>query len=209
MNTGGANLPQLDRRASEPVVVIHGFGAIPCVMWPLGSRLARRGYNVHYFNYPSLFRSIETHANRLRDFLQVFVRTEGRAHILAHSMGSIVTRAALAGSSSIDVGNILLLAPPNQGTPIARFASYLLGNWLKPTQELSDGPGSYVNSLPPPQLRTVGIIAARFDGLVPLKYTHLNASCQHMVLNQTHSSLLLSRKVVGMADNFFQTGVLH
>ncbi len=108
-------------------------------------------------------------------------------------MGSIVTRAALERARLQNLGRVVLLAPPNAGSPVARLASIFVG-WLStPTRELSDDALSYVNQLRSSHTAEVGIIAARYDFLVPLKNTHLVHESMHVTLRATHNSLLFSR----------------
>jgi pimeloyl-ACP methyl ester carboxylesterase len=122
----------------ELVVLVHGFGAKRALMRPLVTRLRANGFRVLNWNYLSLFAAIETHANRLRDFFATQLSMEPCFHIVAHSMGSIVTRAALNRSSLSNFGRLVLLAPPNAGSPAARLASFFIGRVITPTRELSD-----------------------------------------------------------------------
>ena len=122
----------------ELVVLVHGFGAKRALMWPLATRIRANGFRVLNWNYLSLFAAIETHANRLCDFLATQLSMEPCFHIVAHSMGSIVTRAALNRSSLSNFGRLVLLAPPNAGSPAARLASFFISRVITPTRELSD-----------------------------------------------------------------------
>jgi pimeloyl-ACP methyl ester carboxylesterase len=191
---------------NELVVLVHGFGAKRAVMWPLASRLRANGFRVLNWNYLSLFATIETHANRFCDFLATQLSLEPRFHIVAHSMGSIVTRAALNRSSLPNLGRLVLLAPPNAGSPAARLASFLIGRVVTPTRELSDQESSYVNQLKQQTEFDVGILAARYDILVPTRNTHLCGERMHEILCATHNSLLFSRAVSTKIASFLRTG---
>ena len=175
-------------------------------MWPLASRLRGSGFRVLTWNYPSLFARIESHAKRLYEFLATQLSKETRFHIVAHSMGSIVTRAALNRSPLPNLGRLVLLAPPNGGSPVARLASMLIGGVVVPTRELSDRHSSYVNQLRGPSDLDVGIIAARYDILVPVGNTHLVGERVHETLFATHNSLLLSRTACSKTVRFLRTG---
>jgi predicted alpha/beta hydrolase family esterase len=191
---------------SDLVVLVHGFGAKRAVMWPLASRLRANGFRVLNWNYLSLFASIETHASRLSEFFAAQLSREPRFHIVAHSMGSIVTRAALNRSSLPNLGRLVLLAPPNAGSPAARFASFFIGRVITPARELSDQDWSYVNQLRQQTELDVGILAARYDILVPEKNTHLCGERMHETLCATHNSLLFSRAVSTKIVRFLRTG---
>ncbi len=55
----------------------------------------------------------------------------------------------------------------------------------------------------------IGIIAARFDGLVPIKNTHLPNEKDHVVVNATHNSLLLSKSVSDLIARFLKHGAFE
>ena len=190
----------------ELIVVVHGFGGKRIWMRPLCSRLRARGYRVANWGYASLFGSLEKHAARFHQHLANALREERRIHIVAHSMESIVVRAALSIGAVANLGRIVLFAPPNHGTPVARKAGRVFGRVCKSIADLSDRPDSFVNRLPTLDSMHVGIVAAKYDILVPIACTYLNADCEHVVLNATHNSLLLSRTAADLACSFIATG---
>ena len=178
-------------------------------MWPLAGRLKSSGFRVCFWNYLSLFASIETHAERFAEYLTTQLSSEKRFHIVAHSMGAIVTRAALNRSCLPNLGRIVLLAPPNCGSPVARVASSVLGGIFKPTRELSSSPSSYVNQLKTESKFDIAIVAAKYDLLVPAINTHLPCQRQQKTIPATHNSLLLSPKASAMTAMFLRTGSLE
>ena len=188
------------------VVLVHGFCANRFVMWPLAHLLRRKGFRVRQWSYNSFFEPVATHAKRLSDFLGAIQKNERCFHVVAHSMGAIVTRSALHQCEQQNLGRLVFLAPPNGGSPIARIASKWFGRVLPPLDDLSDARTSYVNQLACGTDLEIGIIAARFDVLVPAQNTHLPEEKGHVVLNATHNSLLFSRAVGGLTANFLNTG---
>lgn len=192
--------------AKDLIVLVHGFGARRLVMWPFACLLRARGFRVRFWSYGSLFDPIEKHAIRFYDYLHAVTSTERRFHIVAHSMGCIVTQSTLNLGGFTNLGRIVLLAPPNAGSPIARIASKVIGRLIPPTRELSDTESSYVNKLERNPTVDVGIIAARFDALVPIRSTHLPNEKAHVVINATHNSLLLSIKASKLTARFLAHG---
>lgn len=190
----------------ELVILVHGFGAKRVVMWPLAVRLRSSGFNVRQWIYRSLFDSIDTHGSRLFDFLSTKIPATRRFHIVAHSMGCIVTRSALARGHLPNLGRLVFLAPPNTGSPAARIASMIVGRLVTPTVELSDTAGSYVNSLSTACHAETAVLAARWDLLVPISNTHLPTESAHATLNATHNSLLLSNVACRKSAMFLRTG---
>ncbi len=190
----------------ETIVLLHGFAASSLALMLLRRRLAGRGFNAICWSYPSLRPSIRQHAQRLREYLGQLGESGQRYHIVAHSMGSIVTRAALLDSLPSGLGRIVFLAPPNAGLPAARRAPGIAKRFFAPLEELADTPTSFVNSLPQRMDVDVGIIAARFDVLIPIINTHLPGERAHTTLNATHNSLLLTSGAASLIHRFLVQG---
>jgi triacylglycerol lipase len=192
--------------ANTLVVLVHGFNASRLVMWPLAYRLRTEGFRVRQWSYLSLFGAIDSHAARFRRFLQSELADEQRIHIVAHSMGCIVVRAALQGTAMPRLGRVVMLAPPNQGSPVADFVSRFLGWLVVPTRELASRPNSYVHRLDKRLNVEVGIIAAKYDLLIPVKNTELSNQAKHVVVAGTHNSILFSYDVGTKVSAFLQFG---
>ncbi len=184
------------------VVLIHGFGATGIAMWPLAARLRSRGFRVAFWRYQSLFDTIEHHATQFSTYLTQDLANERRFHIVAHSMGAIITRAAINHSRPSNLGRIVLLAPPNTGSPIAKRAAKLLGRFLPSMRELSNEESSYVNQLHTSDEIEIGVIAGKFDLLVPVQNTFLKDQCWHATVNATHNSILLSKAAFNKIVSF-------
>ena len=185
------------------VVVIHGFGGHRWFMLPICWKLKRAGFRVKPFGYRSYFRSVEAHAKQFETFLKDINRdpeTEG-FHIVAHSLGGIVTRTALLNlnESNYDLKElerIAMLTVPNQGSSVAR----LLGNlfpFCKTLRQLSDHNEGYVRKLDPPDEElNIGVIAASYDFVIPNPSSHLVSESDHITLFSGHNGVLV-RPAVG------------
>lgn len=192
-------------QTEDLVVLIHGFSAKRFVMWPLARRLRREGYRVRQWSYPSLIGSVQSHGLRLREYLSSELSGEQRIHIVAHSMGCIVLREALCHVNLRNIGRVVMLAPPNRGSPVAGVVSGCLG-WLIPTiRDLASDRESYVNRLSDWEGPELGIIAAKYDILIPIPSTMLEGQSLHEVVVGTHNSILFSRKVGANVVNFLRT----
>ena len=175
-------------------------------MRPFCARLRSRGWRVANWGYSSLRGTIAEHARKFRQYVAFSLSGERRIHIVAHSMGAIVVRAALAVGPVANLGRVVLLAPPNQGTPVARAAERILGGVCGGIADLSDRPDSFVNRLPAFSSVDVGILAAKYDVLVPVASTHLHDEQGHVVLRASHNSLLFSRTAINLVLAFLETG---
>lgn len=160
-------------------------------MSKLGKSLAREGYEISNWGYRSLLWSIEKHAQDLATWIQRTTSTREwrRIHIVAHSMGCIVARQALLARIPEKFGRIVMLAPPNNGSHIASRFAGAIGWVCRPLGELSDTPDSFVNRMDEPHGIEVGVVAASFDRVVPLKSTFLTCQKDHIVLPSHHGTL--------------------
>lgn len=192
--------------AQERVIVIHGFLAHGVWMWPLVVRLRRGGFKATSWSYRSLFSPIRDHAQRLSDLLARETSDEPVVHIVAHSMGCIVTRAALQLRRPANLGRVVFLAPPNRGSPVARWIASWAGHVLVPTEELSDREGSFVRQLPEADDSEMGIIVAKYDLLIPDSHVRLSERVPTVVVSATHSSLLISAQAARQAVHFLRFG---
>lgn len=197
--------------AREWVVVVHGFATPNWVMRPLARKIEKAGYSVHRWTYPSFFSPIAPHAARFRKFLQQDMRNYDKVHVVTHSMGAIILRAAMAldsdhHSAFPNLGRVVMIAPPNLGSPMARWFSPILGWVFQPIRDLSTHPESYVNQLPAPLGLEIGIIAGKFDALVPPSYTRLPVPNVSVVQAASHNSFLISSTTAKLAIRFLKSG---
>ncbi len=187
------------------VVLVHGLLAHPLTMWPLGRRLERAGFAVESFGYASWGHSIDAIAGRLaRDVL----RRTGPVHVVTHSMGAIVLRTA-AANHALPLGRVVLLAPPNHGSPVATRLGSPLRRFLPALDQLADRPDSFVNSLPSEPPFEFGVIAAAGDHVVPEPSTHLPGERDHRVLPGRHGLLPFRGETAAEVVHFFRHGTFH
>jgi pimeloyl-ACP methyl ester carboxylesterase len=194
--------------AREVVVLVHGLLMIGPVMKPLEWRLKREGFGVVNWTYWTTRDNIEIHGERLHRTLNKLDAdpTVSRIHLVTHSMGGIVTRAALARGKPAKLGRIVMLAPPNHGSYVARILAPALGAILRPFRELSTGDGSYVRRAPGLTGVDFAVIAARWDILVARDSTHLAGEREHLVLNGFHTPLVFQSSTAQRVARYLKTG---
>lgn len=192
-----------DPRNDRPtVVLVHGIGAHPVVMLPWQWALERAGFQVHNFGYNSL-RSMTYAADRLRTRLAQWSQQapDQKLHIVAHSMGCIVSRLALVGERPANFSRMVMLTPPSKGTPTAdRFGPWL--QWLAPSiQELRTEPTSLVNQLPVPDY-PFALVKANWDLIIPSTYVELPGALETRTFNGVHSAVLIHRPTIRYVTQF-------
>ncbi len=205
MATPSKHRPRPDH---ELVVLVHGLLRTPRSFGALAGALEREGFATCRFGYPSARGRLDGHARAFAEELQRLVAQPGvaRLHVVGHSMGNVVARAALALVRPASLGRVVMLVPPNRGSPVARWLAPLLGGLLPALRELSDGDGSRVQSLAPLAGVEVGVIAARFDHVVPESSTHLLGERDHVRLLSTHTGVLNDRKAHAHVVAFLRDG---
>lgn len=195
----------------EAVYLLHGFAARPVIMRRLGGFLRGHGYAVHNWGYRTLRGRIAGHAEALRDELQTVAESHGydRVHLVAHSLGSIVARQALCGDAPGLVERVVMLAPPNRGSHVARAGALVMGRVCPVLHELSSRSDSFVNRLGEPRHVEVGVIAASQDWVVRRCHTHLESQRDHVVVRGDHVRLPLLRACAEQTLSFLRTGAFH
>ncbi len=186
----------------------HGFGAHRAVMWPLCARLRRMGYSVENWGYHSLLGTCAKHGAALRARIDQLQAAGDRLHIVAHSMGNILTRAALDLEGELAIERIVMICPPNHGSHVASLYAPLFGRICGTLADITDREDSFVRTLSDDVASKfqVGIIQASSDFVVREPSTHL-ANVQHYVkLRGFHSSVLWKPQIVGEIDHFLQQG---
>jgi pimeloyl-ACP methyl ester carboxylesterase len=192
-------------------------------MWLLAHRLKKSGFKVHNVDYPStklgiseLVDELATHVNACCD--------EGQKplHFVTHSLGGILVRAYLAEHRPQNLGRVVMLSPPNQGTELVdRVVSHPLIRWATgPTaQELGTAPSSLPNRLGPADfelgvitgsrsLNPVAswLIAGADDGVVSVSSARLKGMADFLVVPKSHTFIMNSSEVAREVIYFLNHG---
>ncbi|MEL6260984.1 MAG: alpha/beta hydrolase [Cyanobacteria bacterium J06626_6] len=106
------------------ILLIHGLGRTPLSMWTMANSLQKAGHHPTFFGYTSVLHSFDEITQRLRFQLRSLSQL-GPYGIVSHSLGGILTRAALTSADFATPTHIVMLAPPNQSPLAARLANRL------------------------------------------------------------------------------------
>jgi len=211
--------------SSRPMLIfVHGLWMTGIEAVVFRRRLEREhGFETRLFGYRPTRESLESVGDRLRGLLQRRA-ADGRqaaAHVVAHSLGGLVTLACLGRQGAAPpIGRVVLLGSPVQGSAAARVAdSSGIGRWLL-------GPALARELVAPcwrdlPERCEIGTIAgtrpvglgrwlARFkepnDGTVALSETELSGACDRLVLPVSHLGMLMSPRVADACGHFLREG---
>ncbi|MEL6588178.1 MAG: alpha/beta fold hydrolase, partial [Pseudomonadota bacterium] len=144
---------------ADCVVLLHGLARTDASLWVMDMALTREGYETVRPTYPSTERPIE-------ELISAVPAAAARCqstpvHFVTHSMGGILVRAWLGQGAHPDVGRIVMLAPPHQGSELVdELGEIALFDWINGPagQQLGTEATSVPNQLPP-LTGEVGIIA--------------------------------------------------
>ncbi len=106
------------------IMLIHGLGRTPLSMGGMADALREAGHTPVFFGYVSLLQTFDQIVMRLRDRLQSLF-TQGAYGIVSHSLGGVVTRAALAHADFPLPLHVVMLAPPNRSPRVGQLAGTL------------------------------------------------------------------------------------
>ena len=194
----------------DVVVLIHGLGGNRLDMWPIGRRLKRLGFKVRNWGYRSVGNRIESHATRLADDLRDLDRqVVGRIHLVTHSMGGIISRTMFAQNDFANIGRVVMLAPPHQGSHVARKLTRYIG-WLSPSlQQLSDSADSFVNGLPN-SFKQKGIefaiVESTKDRVIEQGGVYLDGYRDYARVDGHHGVLTWYSKTIQLVEEFLTGG---
>jgi hypothetical protein len=129
-------------------ILIHGLGRTPIAMSLLAARLQRSKIRPHLFGYSVTFERLDACVQRLQEFINRRIQT-GDYIIIGHSLGSVLTRAALPGLVHKPTACFLLSPPTQAGKSARHFAPYRVTKILagEMAQLLADP--QFMESLPP------------------------------------------------------------
>lgn len=208
-------------------MLLHGLKRTARSMRPLEKVLQREGYAVLNHDYPSTSADLETLARDVARQLRPQVSRARVVHFVTHSMGGIVLRTMRARGALKNLGRVVMLAPPNQGSEVVdrlgHLKAYELFNGPAGLQ-LGTGPHSAPNALPHADFE-LGVIAGRRssllawllevwgplfpgdnDGKVGVARARLEGMRDFLVVNHSHT-FLMGRPVVQQAVlRFLSTG---
>lgn len=209
--------------ARDTVVLVHGLGRTKRSMNALAHHLGQEGFRVINFGYPSTRQPVGTSTEQLRETLQRDPGCgSGKIHFVTHSLGGIVVRALLKEQRPENLGRVVMLSPPNQGSEVAdRLRNNIVYKWAtgRAGQQLGTEPHSVPNQLGGVDF-PVGVITGRrswnplfsmwiagpSDGKVGVARARLAGMSDFLVVPRSHTYIMRSRGVIEQVARFLREG---
>lgn len=214
----GLVLPQF-ALADECVVLLHGLTRTGQSMKSLEFALKNASYRVVNARYPSTQKPIE----QLTSYVGKAVQKCGtdRVHFVTHSMGGILARAWLRENRPANLGHVVMLAPPNQGSEVvdALGKREFFGVVGPAAKELGTEADSLPRALGPANF-SLGVIAGDKpsnrlfsstlkgpnDGTVTVASTKLKGMSDHITLHVGHTFMMNNAVVIAQVLTFLRKG---
>ncbi len=202
----------------EAVVLVHGLWVHGAVMLLLKRRIARAGYRVLAYSYPTVKLSLTENAQRLARYCRDIAAP--RLHFVGHSLGGLVVLRMLELEGGLPPGRVVLAGMPFTGSFAAHRLLRLpggraalgrsLAEWLTAKRSHPGGGrdiGVVAGSL---SLGLGSIVAPDLprpsDGVVSVAETALPGMRDRIVLHVSHTGMLISGAVARQICAFLRDG---
>ena len=214
--------PALASPAPQYVILLAGLNNSTLNMKRLEWSLRRAGYHVVNLPYRSHYGNIAQIADHYLPPVIAQIPPHAKIHFVTHSMGGIILRQYLSNHDLPNLGRVIMIAPPNHGTPIADFfRRHWWGRlFLGPAgRELGTSPSDAPQRLPAPHF-PFAVIAGDFtlsplahfllpeasDGTIPLESTKLPGMGDFLIVHSRHTLILWRQQTLRAVLSYLQTG---
>ncbi len=204
------------------VILIHGIFNVKYCLYFAGRYLTKQGYDVTLLGYPSTQYNIEQLVEWLHPKLQRILNDNISipVHFVCHSMGGLLLRAYLEKYNMANLGRVVFLATPNQGSELADVLSdFILYKWLfgPAGQQLKTSQTPYL--FKKPIAFELGIIMGNKpnfnlscfkglpnDGNVTVESSKVLGMKDHLIIPKNHLNILFDKNTQYQIDYFLKNG---
>ena len=205
------------------VVLLHGIARSSSNMSKLEKHFANKGFNVINIDYKSKDYTLEILSEDVKKEISKNVMdVDKKIHFIGHSMGGLVIRSILNKYRPVNLGRVVMLGTPNQGSEVADFFknNFLYRNFFGPAGQQLTTDQSKVKNLLGTVDYELGIIAGdrsidpissvilkgKDDGKVRIKNTKTKGMTDHIVIHATHTMMMKNKSVINQTEHFITHG---
>jgi len=216
-----------DQEKGAYVILLHGLGRSSRSMATIEKSLSSLGYRVVNVDYPSTKHPIEFLADEiLNDIVEPYsMHSQSKIHFVTHSMGGIVVRYYLKNHKLPNLGRVVMISPPNQGSELVDSLSdsYFFNKLNGPAgRQLGTEKDSFPLSLGSVDFE-LGVIAGNRsfnplyslivpgpdDGIVSVERTKVAGMKDFLVLPRSHVFIMRSEDVIKQVIHFIEHGAFR
>ena len=211
--------------AAECVVLLHGLARTSTSMNKMQRELEDAGFLTANIDYPSRDHTVEELADiAVPEGLEACRASDGieKIHFVTHSLGGILVRQYLSTNEIAELGRVVMMGPPNQGSAAVDELIGVPGfDWLNGPagRQLGKGEDSVPLRLGPAGFE-LGVIAGNRtidpitsavlenpdDGRVSVDDTRLEGMTDFVVVEHSHAFMMRMRRPIELTIEFLRTG---
>ncbi len=215
------SIPNEETSKMKFVFVLHGLAGGGLTISPLANRIEDAGFTTQIIDYKTLGTTPEEIMTEVSKKIEdAMPDTNTTVNFVGYSLGSIVIRAYLDRNRVNNLGRVVLIAPPNKGSPVADLFkdTWIINLFGETIKFLGTDSTSFPNSIGDPYY-PVGIIAGvgasslndfympgLDDGIVPLESTKLNNTTDMIAFDESHIWMKFKKKVANQTIEFLKNG---
>lgn len=206
----------------DHVVLLHGLLRSSDSMGKMEKALSAAGYKVSNIDYPSRKYPIEELAKKVRREIIEVSDDEDTLHFVTHSLGGILVRHIQKHEPLDNIGKVVMLAPPNQGSEVVdKLGKWRLFRWINGPagSQLGTDEEGFVKSLGPVDFE-LGIltgdrsmnfilslmIPGKDDGKVSVDNAKVEGMDDFMVVHTCHPYIMKNKTSIYQTVHFLHSG---
>ena len=211
--------------AAECVVLLHGLARTSSSFNAMQEALEEDGYRTANVDYPSREHEIAELASiAVEDGLATCRAGEDieKIHFVTHSLGGILVRQYLSTETVDELGRVVMLGPPNQGSNAVDDLVGVPGfDWINGPagRQLGKGEASVPLALGPVDFE-LGVIAGNRtidpitsavledpdDGRVSIEDTKVEGMDDFIIVEHSHAFMMRMQRPIELTKKFLRTG---
>jgi alpha-beta hydrolase superfamily lysophospholipase len=212
-------------QATDCVVLLHGLARTSTSMNKMQRELENAGFATANIDYPSREHEVEELADiAVTEGLEACRDIEGVEHIhfVTHSLGGILVRQYLSTNEIAELGRVVMMGPPNQGSAAVDELIDVPGfDWLNGPagRQLGKGEDSVPLKLGPADFE-LGVIAGNRtidpvtsavlenpdDGRVSVDDTRLEGMADFVIVDHSHAFMMRMHRPIELTIEFLRSG---
>ncbi|MDP5144115.1 alpha/beta fold hydrolase [Rheinheimera baltica] len=210
--------------AKDCVVLLHGLARSASAMETMQQALDAAGYHSVNVDYPSREHAIEVLAPMAiaPALAQCRAKQSRVIHFVTHSMGGILLRQYTQDNVIADLGRVVMMGPPNQGSQVVDNLKDVPGfeAFNGPAgMQLGTGAQDIPKQLGPVSFElgviagtsSINLILSTFlpnpdDGKVSVENTKVQGMCALVTVDVSHPFLMKRQKVIDQVLHFLSSG---